>query len=226
MRGYFKKFKNYWESDASFISLLVMLIITVFVLPVLIDTERDTSFLLNFMFISLFFIGIFSSKERTFTVASITMLCIHLSLRLIRFSDNPFEFYFFERVVIIINLILFILINIRLLFRDDQVNSHRIIGAVNVYLSVALAGAFGFEIIHLIMGSSIEGNIELVGGDEDYGNFIYYSLTNISTVGFGEIFPVNIQAKMLSVFLSVIGMLYPAVIIAKLISFKTVKPGT
>ncbi len=220
MKKILKKFKNYWESDASFISLLVMLLFTVFILPILIDSERENALFLNFMFIVLFFIGIFSSKELTITIASITMLVIHLSLRLIRFSDNPHDFYLLERIVIVINLLLFIFNNIRLLFRDDEVNTHRILGAINVYLSVALAGAFGFEIIQIIMGSSIEGNIELIGGDQDYGNFIYYSLTNISTVGYGDMYAVNIQTKMLSVFLSVVGILYPAVIIAKLISFK------
>ncbi|HSI75252.1 MAG TPA: potassium channel family protein [Lunatimonas sp.] len=220
MKRVIKQFKNYWESDVSFISLLVMLLVAVFILPIMIDTERENTLFLNFMFIGLFFIGIFSSRDRTVTVASITMLVIHLGLRLIRFSDNPYEFYLMERMVIVINLLLFIFINIRLLFRDYQVNAHRIIGAINVYLSVAMAGAFGFEIIHLILGSSIEGNIELVGGDQDYGNYIYYSLTNISTVGYGDMYAVNIQAKMLSVFLSMVGILYPAVIIAKLISFK------
>lgn len=220
MRIYLKKFKNYWESDVSFISLLVMLLFVVFVLPIMIDTEMENAPFLNFMFIALFFIGIFSSKNSTITNASITMLVIHLLLRVIRFSENPYEFYLLERMVIVINLLLFIFINIQLLFRDDRVNTHRIIGAINVYLSLSLAGAFGFEIIHLILGSSIEGNLELVGGDQDYGNYVYYSLTNISTVGYGDMFAVNIQAKMLSVFLSVVGILYPAVIIAKLISVK------
>lgn len=220
MKVFLKKLKSYWESDASFISLLVMLGITVFILPIMIERERDSTLFLNIMFIILFFVGIFSSKDQTVTIASIAMLCMHLALRLIRFGDNPYAFYFLERVVIVINLLLFIVINLRLLFRDDDVNAHRIIGAINVYLSLALAGAFGFEIIHLVIGSSIGGSIELVGGDEDYGNFIYFSLTSISTVGFGDLFPVNIQAKMLSVFLSVVGMLYPAVVIAKLISLR------
>jgi hypothetical protein len=60
----------------------------------------------------------------------------------------------------------------------------------------------------------------MVGGDGDYGHFIYFSLTTISTVGFGDLYPLNIQAKMLSVFLSMVGILYPAVVIAKLIPTK------
>jgi hypothetical protein len=41
---------------------------------------------------------------------------------------------------------------------------------------------------------------------------------SLTTVGFGDLYPVQIMAKMLSVFLSTIGILYPAVVIAKLVA--------
>lgn len=223
LNAYFANTKKYWESDVSFISLLVMLLVIVFVLPVLIDKENDNALFLNIMFIILFFIGIFSAREKVFVIASIIMLTLHVSLRFVRFGDNPFEFYLLERVVMILNLSLFILINFRLLFRDDEVNTYRIIGAINVYLSLALLGAFAMELIHLTTGNSIEGNIQLTGKDEDFGDYIYFSLVSLSTVGFGDVHPVNITSKMLSSFLSVVGILYPAVVIAKLVSFSTKK---
>lgn len=223
MNAYFEDTKKYWKSDVSFISLLIMLLIIVFILPVLIDRETDNALFLNLMFIILFFIGIFSAREKVFVIASITMLTLHVLLRLVRFGDNPFEFYLLERIVVILNLTLFILINFRLLFRDDEVNAYRIIGAVNVYLSLALIGAFAMELIQLTTGNSIKGNIQLTGRDEDFGDYIYFSLVSLSTVGFGDVHPVNISSKMLSSFLSVVGILYPAVVIAKLVSFSTKK---
>ncbi|WP_052307644.1 potassium channel family protein [Belliella baltica] len=67
-------------------------------------------------------------------------------------------------------------------------------------------------------GSTIGGEVVLYGDDRDYVSYIYYSLVSITTVGYGEIFPLNVPTKMLSVFLSAIGILYLAVIIAKLVS--------
>lgn len=221
MNNLIEKTKNYWISDASFVTLLVMLLFTVFVLPVMIDREGDTTIFLNIMFIILFFVGIFSAREKGFLIASITMVTVHLLLRLIRFTDNPYEFYLLERIVILFNLLLLIFINIRLLFRDQKVNAYRVVGAVNVYLLVALSGAFGFEVIQLLTGDSIGGEIEFSGMDVDFGDYMYFSLVSISTVGFGEIYPVNMSSKMLSVFLSALGILYPAVVIAKLVSFAT-----
>lgn len=223
MFEYLKKAKNYWVSDTSFVTLLGMLFFTVFILPVMINKEGETTIFLNIMFIVLFFVGIFSAMEKRFLIAGISLVTIHLLLRLIRFTDNPYEFYLLERIVIILNLILLIVINIRLLFRDLEVNSYRVIGAVNVYLLLAVAGAFGFEIIQLLMGNSIGGDIEISGMDVDFGDYMYFSLVSISTIGFGDLYPVNMSSKMLSVFLSALGILYPAVVIAKLVSFATEK---
>ena len=218
MKQFIKRIKTFWVSDVSFLTLLGMLVFTVFVLPVLIDRESGSILFLNLMLILLFFVGIFSSYEKSFLILSVTLLALHIGLRLIRFSHGPYQFYLAERVVAVLNLMVFIVINFRLLFRDSLVNFHRVIGAINVYLSLALLGAFSFEIINIITGTSVGGNITLTGTDEDFGQYIYFSLSSISTLGMGDIHPVNTSAKMLSVFLSTIGVLYPAVVIAKLVT--------
>ncbi|MCH7413923.1 potassium channel family protein [Belliella sp. R4-6] len=219
MGNFIKRINSFWVSDVSFPALLTMLFFTVFVLPVFIEYQKDATLFLNIMLILLFFVGIFSSHEKPYLILSSVLFLLHISLRLIRFGDNPYEFYLFERVVAILNLTALVIINFSLLFRNNEVNIHRIIGSVNVYLLLAMIGAFGFEVIHLITGESLEGNKSLGGLDADYGEYIYYSLSCISTLGFGDVFPANLPTKMLSVFLSASGILYPAVVIAKLVSY-------
>ncbi|WP_232826667.1 potassium channel family protein [Cognataquiflexum aquatile] len=218
MGGIIQKSKKYWESDASFITLLVMLLFTVFFLPILIDQKDNSTYFLNTMFIMLFLIGMFSAREKFFFIMAAVLVVIHIVLRLIRFSEIPYEFYFEERVVILLNLMVFTVINFRLLFRDSEVNLYRVIGAINVYLLVALMGSFGFELMQLLSGNAISGSLEFKGNDRDFGNYIYFSLVTVTTVGFGDMLPGNISSKMLSVFLSTFGILYPAIVIAKLVS--------
>jgi hypothetical protein len=218
MFGLIKRARRYWVSDVSFVTLLLMLFFLVFLFPGIIDIESDNTVLMNLVFLSLFIIGIFSARQKGLMVTAILLVVFHVGLRLIRFSNIPYEFYLLERIIMIINLGLFIYINFSLLFKDNEVSFYRIIGAINVYLSLALLGAFGLELVDIIEGSSIEGNVNLTGKETDFGDFIYYSLTSISTVGFGDVYPVNVHAKMISTFLSVTGVLYPAIIIAKLVS--------
>lgn len=212
-----RNFTEYWLTDASFGLLLLILVFTVFILPILIEYEHVHIVFVNTVFLFLFFTGIWSSREKFLIFLTSGLFFTQLGLRLLRFSDLDFEFYLSERIVGILNMLVFIFLNIRLLFRDREVNIYRVIGAINVYLLVAILGAFVFEIIQLITGSGIAGVTDLSGVDEDYPQYIYFSLVSLTTVGFGDIYPIHIMTKMLSVFLSTVGVLYPAVVIARLV---------
>ncbi len=57
----------------------------------------------------------------------------------------------------------------------------------------------------------------LIGQDDDYIYFIYFSLASLTTVGFGDIYAVSTPAKMLATFLATLGVLFPAIVIARLV---------
>ena len=217
MRHLISSFQSYWLADASFVTLLIMLIAAVFVLPVIMEVSSRGVLLFNILLLSVFFSGIFSTRSVGLISLSATLFSIHLTLRLIRFGDNPYSFFVLENVVGIANALVFILINLRLLFRDKSVNTYRIVGAVNVYLLFALMGALALEVIHATTGVSLGGNVVLSGKDEDYIHFIYFSLASLTTVGFGDIYAVSSSARMLATFLSTLGVLFPAIVIARLV---------
>jgi len=222
MRNLIGKFQSYWLADASFVTLLIMLVTAVFVLPIIMELSGRGVLLFNILLLSVFFSGIFSTRSVGLIALSAILFSIHLLLRVIRFGENPYSFFILENVIGIANAIVFIFINLRLLFRDQSVNAYRIVGAINVYLLFALLGALTLEVIHAATGVSIGGNVVLTGTDEDYVHFIYFSLTSLTTVGFGDIYAVSTPAKMLATFLSTVGILFPAIIIARLVglSFK------
>jgi hypothetical protein len=195
----------------------VVLVFIVFILPILIDYGKVESIFVNSVFLFLFFTGIWSSQDKRLILLSSLLFFAQLGLRILRFSDLPVEFYLEERIVGVANMTVFILLNIRLLFRDNEISIYRIIGAINVYLLVAILGAFALEIIHITTGDSISGDKELTGEDKDFVSYIYFSLVSLTTVGFGDFVPTQVMAKMLSVFLSTLGILYPAVVISKLV---------
>ncbi len=217
MRKLIRKLQSYWLADASFVTLLIMLISAVFVLPIVMEVSARGVLLFNILLLSVFLSGIFSTRNVGLIFVSALLFSIHLALRIIRFGENPYSFFVLENVVGIANTLVFIFINLRLLFRDQIVNTYRIVGAVNVYLLLALMGALTLEIIHAATGVSIGGNVVLNGTDDDYVHFIYFSLTSLTTVGFGDIYAVSTPAKMLATFLSTLGILFPAIVIARLV---------
>ncbi len=202
-----------------------MLFLMVFVMPVLIAEHTVSIVFMNMLFLLLYFIGIFSSKEKWKIYLASVLFIAHVVLLAIRFDDSPNEFYLAERCVGLINMSLFIYINIRLLFRDEEVSTYRVIGAVNVYLLIAISGAFILEILAITTDKSIAGNVVLSNNDHDYAVYVYYSLASLTTVGYGDIYPDGMPARMVSVMLSAIGILYPAVIIARLVTINKHRGG-
>jgi hypothetical protein len=167
MRHLISSLQSYWLADASFVTLLIMLIAAVFVLPVIMEISGHGVLLFNILLLSVFFSGIFSTRSVGLISVSAILFSIHLTLRLIRFGENPYSFFVLENVIGIANTLVFIFINLRLLFRDQIVDAYRIVGAVNVYLLLALMGALTLEVIHAATGVSIGGNVVLSGKDDD-----------------------------------------------------------
>lgn len=222
-----KHITDYWLNDLSFVLLLVALVFTVFILPILIEYGHVNMLFVNMVFIFLFFAGIWSSDNKLLISLTSILFLTQLVFRLLRFSQLPVEFYLWERVVGLLNMVVFIFLNIRLLFRNYEINLYRVIGAINVYLLMAILGAFALEVIQISVGSSISGvNTQedirpLSGVDTDFSTYIYFSLVSLTTVGFGDYTPVNILSKMVAVMLSTTGILYPAIVIAKLVGSST-----
>ena len=58
------------------------------------------------------------------------------------------------------------------------------------------------------------------GVDEDYASvhFLYYSFVTLTTLGYGDIRPISPTARILSVTEAITGVLYTAILIARLVS--------
>ncbi len=215
---------EYLLNDISFVALLGILVFTVFLLPVLIEYGHLNLFFVNLVFVFLFFTGIWSSNNPILIRVTAFLFLCQVILKLLRLSDLHSSIYLLERIFGVVNMGVFIYVNLRLLFRDQEVNLYRVIGAVNIYLLLAVMGAFGFEVIELLVGSSISSSTPgnsgaaLSGLDQDFSTYIYFSLVSLTTVGFGDYTPVNVLSKMLAVFLSTVGILYPTVVIARLVA--------
>lgn len=218
MKNWFKTFHNYWLEDVSFVTLLVMLAFTIFVLPTLLEYEYAGPSLLNLLLVIIFIIGIGSAHNPRWIIITSFLVFTQVVFKTIRLSGITDDYYFFERLVICFNIIAFIYINFKLLFRNNEFNFYRVVGGINVYLLFAFLGAFIFELIYIVFGSSIKGSLPLSGGEKDFADHIYFSLVSLTTVGFGDYLPANRPAQMLSVFLSSVGILFPAIIIARLVS--------
>jgi voltage-gated potassium channel Kch len=100
-----------------------------------------------------------------------------------------------------------------------KVTYHRILGAILLYLVIGMTFASLFTFVGLIFPNSFlrlsfEDNISLPS------NLIYFSFVTLTTTGYGDIVPVLPLARSLCNLASIIGQLYPATLLARLVSLE------
>ncbi len=217
-RSFAGALRSFWIEDASFVVLLLMLTLTIFVMPVLLELDIVHPQTLHLTLMLIYLAGIWSARHKGMLILAIAVFTVSLVLNIADLLSDDQVYKSVLWVTYSINTAIFIVTNLDLLFRDDRFNFHRVLGAVNVYLLFAMLGAFSLEMIQSWLGTSLKGEVDLSGADQDFGDYIYFSLVSLTTVGFGEIQPANSAAKMLSVFLSTLGILFPAVVIARLLT--------
>ena len=107
----------------------------------------------------------------------------------------------------------------REVFASGKITYHRIMGAISLYLLVGLTFVALFTFVGLIIPNSFSGlafkdNVALAS------NLYYFSFVTLTTTGYGDILPVHPIARSLCNLESIIGQLYPATLLARLVSLE------
>ncbi len=101
-------------------------------------------------------------------------------------------------------------------FGPGSVTVHRIFGAVAAYLLLGLVWAQAYQLVSLAHPGAFTGAAD-VGADAAW---VYFSFVTLTTTGYGDIVPVHASARSLANLEALIGQLYPAVLLARLVSLE------
>jgi Ion channel len=130
----------------------------------------------------------------------------------------PFNLHILAGAWLIIALTLGIVVT-QAVFERGHVTYHRIIGAILVYLLIAVA----FATLFIFIGLSIPGAIKGISFEDDRSlasAVFYMSFVTLTSTGYGDIVPVHPLARSLCNIESVIGQLYPATLLARLVTLE------
>lgn len=107
----------------------------------------------------------------------------------------------------------------RSVFAPGRVTSHRVVGAVLLYLIVAMAFASIYTIIGAQDPQAFSGFVVSDTAD-NAAHLVYFSMMTLTTVGYGDIVPVSPVARSFAILEASFGALYPATLIARLVSLE------
>ena len=107
----------------------------------------------------------------------------------------------------------------RVVFGGGRITYHRIVGAILLYLLIAVAFATLFAFIGLSLHGAIKGIT--FEDDRSLASAVFYmSFVTLTSTGYGDIVPVHPLARSLCNIESVIGQLYPATLLARLVTLE------
>jgi voltage-gated potassium channel len=130
-------------------------------------------------------------------------------------------------------LLLFIFITwnqLRGVLRQKEITGETISMAISVYLLLGFTCGLFFIVLHHLQPLAFNfGNPPApdAGADEQriFPVLIYFSLTTLSTIGFGDITPVTLQARYAAVAEGIAGQFYLAILVARLVGLQMSKPS-
>jgi hypothetical protein len=102
-------------------------------------------------------------------------------------------------------------------YAPGRITFHRLQGAAVLYLNVAVICASAFSLIWAVSPTALAAP---TGAPDEFATMLYFSLTTLTTTGYGDIVPVDPFARSLANLESVIGQFYLAITVARLVTLE------
>ncbi len=109
---------------------------------------------------------------------------------------------------------------IRYLFHDDRVTRDELFATGAAFTVVAWAFAYVYAAAQVIWPHSF---VSADGKDQEWFNLLFLSFTNLTSVGLSDVLPVEAHARSLVMVQQVAGVLYVALVVARLVGLTVVR---
>jgi hypothetical protein len=171
--------------------------------------------------VAFFMIGcvLVMSASYAATIAMLVGFSLNVFVIIVRlYSPQPFDLHLAATAWLVMALTLAWVVG-RRVFAKGRVNVHRVIGAVLIYLLIALAFVASFTFVALVVPNAFNG-LALADTPSIASTLIYFSFVTLTSTGYGDIVPVHPVARSLCNLESIVGQLYPATLLARLVTLE------
>jgi hypothetical protein len=108
----------------------------------------------------------------------------------------------------------------RAVYAPGRITSHRLQGAIVIYLNLATIFAGVYSLIWELNPGAFVNLVVPSGGPKEVAIMLYFSLTSLTTTGYGDIVAVDPFARSLANLEAVIGQFFIAITVARLVTME------
>jgi hypothetical protein len=217
--------KHFWTEDRGMTSMFILLCISNFVVTPFFSHQETIRFIIRVIWFALLVTGIATLAESQSQIKRFSLIPILLVI--VTIIKLPFDNRFLDYIDFLIEITVFaLLIGMVLVkvFENGKVTMHRVVGSIVVYMLLGDLWAVMFHFFYIQVPGSLQIPDIYTQSGVPASVFLYFSFTTLTTTGYGEILPVHALTRTLVIIEQLIGVLYPVVLIGRLVSLVADKP--
>jgi hypothetical protein len=222
------RFLKFWTEDRSLTALLILLAVNLLVLSPMSRLGKIIRPLSDVSLVMLLLAGILTmGRHGLFRIVSIGIVVLTV---VIRTMDGFLDFPWLTVTKLALTSLCFALILGvvgKMVYGEGTITGHRIRGAIALYLLIAAFFAALYTLLETVLPGAFRLPDYWQEGSRIKDVLAYFSFVTMTTVGYGDVTAVHPFARSLAMFEALIGQLYPAILLARLVSLytETSRPG-
>jgi hypothetical protein len=209
-----------WRHLSLLISIMLLFIVSPFA-----ATFRHGILMLNVIAATVLVAGSYALSERKhlFAIAIVlSVISIVASWYLINFPSHWAVVVSHTSVVVLIAF--FSITILGYVLRGGRITLDKIFAAICVYLLIGYAWTFAYSLLEELVPGSL--SVLSGAGQSDFVSRVmqlrYFSFMTLTTVGYGDVLPRSQAARTMAIFEAVMGQIYLAVLVARLVGLHIV----
>jgi voltage-gated potassium channel Kch len=214
------RFLAFWTEERSLTVMLALLLLHFFVLTPGRSLGYAFQFIASLFLILALLAGILALQRRAVRRLGTLMVAGAIFFRAAAVFGDAEWLTIGDTLFTLLSLMALILIVFRQVSQEGPVSGHRVRGAVALYLLIAILFAFLYGLTEEISPGAFAMPASQAGGVVRGETFYYFSVVTLTTVGFGDITAVHPFVRSLVMLEALIGQLYPAILIARLVTLQ------
>lgn len=219
MRHLLQRFIRYWDADRCLSALLITLVLAILVVPMSDGRDPRLARPVSAAIVTLILLsGIGSTARRRLGLTLAVAVGLGPFLSWLAFNTIEGEIDALEAGLNAVFMVFLAVLVLQSVFREGPITWHRIQGAIAAFLLVGVAFSMGYRMVQMAdPGAFAQSG---ASGPVSNAGLNYFSFVTMATLGYGDIVPVNSLARSLAILESLLGLMYPAVLIARLVSLQ------
>jgi hypothetical protein len=217
-----KKFTRFWFEERSLSVFLLLLVVQMFVIGSVVRPGLALDIAGDLLFSILLVTGVFMVvRHRTLQWTAGMFVLLAIAVRWVGIVFATPRLLFLNGVLSLLSAVTFLLIVLWWVYREGSVTGHRVRGAIAAYLLLALCFSLAYDLIEYVHPGSFTLPLGGTQGIQTRSaSFLYFSVVTLTTVGFGDIAAVHPVARSLVMVEALVGTLYPAILLARLVTLQ------